>query len=191
MRKYILGITLASLFFMAGCVKEGDVTVRSFDGIRIEEGSGTSARLKLDVGVTNRSGSKIKVTEGEFTICIREKPVIKATVPEEVVIRRKSDETVSIPVSVHIVGGMWALLPLVTELNNAGISIDDFQSLAAGGGLNPEMTAALGKLLNSPNVTIKAGAKVKAGAMKRRFDIGPIPLNQGLRIISVDTAEIK
>ncbi len=181
--KRILAFCFALVFLFSGCVKEDDIVFLGSEGVTIDSVEGTTFNITLRFSVENKSRSRVKLSDGNFIVYVRNRPTLKMALTDDVVIKGHRVQSVAMPARASVVGGMWAILPLAGELSAAGISTDQLMSLASGRQLTPEERTAVNKILRSPNITIKVSGKVKSGLAKRNLELGPMPINQMMSLI--------
>lgn len=152
----ILTFTLLPLL-MAACISADDINVKGIESFELK----SLTRPSLVIDVENRSGKNISLAGGRFMLERDSVGIVEVMLAEEVVVPRKSDGLVTVPLQVRVTD------PLVL------------------------LSISLGGRLITDDMTVSGEVVAKAGAMSRKFEYEHMPLKKFLSIFGIDYRDLE
>lgn len=147
MKKSLLFSAVLSIVLLAGCVKENDVTFHGVDDVKISY----KGNIKIEVlaHIENEAGSNITLKEASMWLTDKSgNRLTELVFPEKVVVPKRSDGIVSIPMYIKN-SNLFGVLALVGEIGD-----------------NPD------------NVFVEGKVVVRAGLMRKKFKLERMTLQR-------------
>ena len=154
MKKLLLAVA-APLMLLASCIKEDSVKFHGIEDIQISVGS--IVAINAVVSVENSSCSKIRLSDAMFYLTDPSgNEIAVLTVPEELVLPKKSTTSVTIPFRIKLTNPL-AALSLIKDIER-----------------------------QAPRILVTGSTKLKAGALKKKYEVNKLPLSGFISIFGDD-----
>lgn len=160
MKKILLLTLIAVTVLMSSCVNPDKISFGGIESIQIKGVSTSQVGLDIGINTANRSSHNITLTDLKIDLNKTNVKLLSITLRDKSVLPRKSDGIVTLPLTVRFNGPLGAL------------------------GMYSVFTKGL------EGVTVSGYATIKAGWMKKRFDVPEMPLEELARRSGIDPAKL-
>lgn len=132
MKRKIIVMLLTALA-VCSCVKRGDIRVSGLEQVRMRGVTGSRAGIELGLRVSNASGSKVVLNAADFTVLKNGRELFRVTLGQRVVLARRSDGTVVLPLTLRF-GGVLGAVGTVAALSGGtdGLAVSGRATLRTG-----------------------------------------------------------
>lgn len=123
--KLIYILLLSTTIFASSCVRFDDITIEDIQSVKMRGTTTSQTGLDITALVENKSGSRITLLEGDFALFTGDGKVLEVKLRDKVILHRKSNEEVLIPIIVrytHPLGALGIIPLLVGDRNSVLIS---------------------------------------------------------------------
>lgn len=141
---------------LSSCIKADDVSIKELENVSLEGMS----RLNLVFKMENRSGSKITLRDAKFSIKQGSSKVVDIMLNEPVVLARRSEQSVYLPLRVKLSNPL-AAMALVRNVSR-----------------NPD------------SITINGEFTIKAGWVRKKIVLTDVPISQIMTNFGIDIKQI-
>lgn len=160
MKKILLLTLIAVTVLMSSCVNPDKLTFGGIESIQIKGVSTSQVGLDIGINTANRSSHNITLTDLKIDLNKTNVKLLSITLRDKSVLPRKSDGIVTLPLTVRFNGPLGAL------------------------GMYSVFTKGL------EGVTVSGHATVKAGWVKKKWDIPEMSLDELARQSGINIEEL-
>lgn len=160
MKKILLLTLIAVTVLMSSCVNPDKISFGGIESIQIKGVSTSQVGLDIGINTANRSSHNITLTDLKIDLNKTNVKLLSITLPDKSVLPRKSDGIVTLPLTVRFNGPLGAL------------------------GMYSVFTKGL------EGVTVSGHATVKAGWVKKKWDIPEMSLDELARQSGINIEEL-
>ena len=160
MKKILLLTLIAVTVLMSSCVNPDKISFGGIESIQIKGVSTSQVGLDIGINTANRSSHNITLTDLKIDLNKTKVKLLSITLRDKSVLPRKSDGIVTLPLTVRFTGPLGAL------------------------GMYSVFTKGL------EGVTVSGHATVKAGWVKKKWDIPEMSLDELARQSGINIEEL-
>lgn len=160
MKKILLLTLIAVTVLMSSCVNPDKISFGGIESIQIKGVSTSQVGLDIGINTANRSNHNITLTNLQIDVKRQGSNQLSILLREQSLIPRKSAGMVTLPLTVRFNGILGAL--------------GAYSTFSKG----------------LEGVTVSGYATIKAGWMKKRFDVPEMPLEELARRSGIDPAKL-
>lgn len=160
MKKILLLTLIAVTVLMSSCVNPDKISFGGIESIQIKGVSTSQVGLDIGINTANRSNHNITLTDLQIDVKRQGSNQLSILLREQSLIPRKSAGMVTLPLTVRFNGILGAL--------------GAYSTFSKG----------------LEGVTVSGYATIKAGWMKKRFDVPEMPLEELARRSGIDPAKL-
>ncbi len=143
MKKIIYWALLLCAVVMSGCIKRSDIVFHKVEGVNFFGQTGMEMALKVE----NKAGVNVKLHSGVMILSLDGRPALEVSLKEQVVIPKRSETTIVLPLKMRLVNPIAALSLM-------------------GGGIGDKAS----------RITVSGKATAKVGLAKKRYEVDDMPL---------------